>query len=317
MRKQRLRNFIEVTMYWAKNISFKSLLVTIFMSGFAFAGLDNKIDENNMKQGHWVYTNKQKNLPNYREDQVVEEGDYSDDKKIGKWFFYFNNDKVKHILTYKNNRPDGYAVFYYANGNKREEGTWKNNKWVGDYKYYYKNGNIRNEWKYNENGQRTGIQKYYYETGQLMIEGEWVNGKEAGTIVEYHEDGSVKSERVFMNGKIDIAATKNYEPQQKPGKVTVKKVEEALKVVEKEEVSDSAPVVAMSEAPKKNTSPWNGTGERQFFNKKGQVIREGRFENGYLMDGNVYMYTADGKKFRTTVYKGGRIVKEINHQEKK
>ena len=51
--------------------------------------------------------------------------------------FYYNNDKVKHILTFSNNRPDGYAIFYYKNGQKREEGVWKNNKWVGDYKYYY------------------------------------------------------------------------------------------------------------------------------------------------------------------------------------
>ena len=39
-------------------------------------------------------------------------------------------------------------------------------------------------------------------------------------------------------------------------------------------------------------------------------------ENGYLMDGNVYMYTAEGRKFRTTVYNGGRVVKEINHEKK-
>lgn len=271
--------------------------------------LPNEVDENNMKQGHWVYTNKMKNLPNYKEEQVVEEGDYYDDKKTGKWFFYFNNDKVKHVLTYKENRPDGFAIFYYKNGNKREEGTWKNNKWIGDYKYYYKNGNIRNDWSYNQTGQRTGVQKYYYENGQLMIEGSWVNGKEAGTIVEYHEDGSVKSERNYMNGKIDVAATKVFKPQEKAGKVTIKKVPVVAKVKDVSAVGET-PV------PKKVTAPWNGTGERKFFNKKGQVIRAGYFEKGYLIDGNVYMYTTDGKKFRTTVYKSGRVMKEINHQKK-
>jgi antitoxin component YwqK of YwqJK toxin-antitoxin module len=300
-------------MYWAK---FKILYVISFvllLNKGAFAvDTINRIDENNMKQGHWVYTNKMKNLPNYRDDQVVEEGNYSDDKKTGKWMFYYNNDKVKHILTYTNNRPEGYAVFYYKNGNKREEGTWKNNKWVGDYKYYYKNGNIRNEWSYNQNGQRTGTQKYYYENGQLMIEGVWENGKEAGLITEYHEDGSVKSERKFLNGKIDIAATKNYKPQEKEGKVTIAK-KEKLEEQPKEAISKTV-TIRKAEAAKE--SPWNGTGDRQFLNKKGQVVREGYFENGYLMDGKVYMYTAEGKKFRTTVYKGGRKVKEINHLKK-
>ena len=276
----------------------------------------NTVDENNMKQGHWVYTNKMKNLPNYKEEQVVEEGDYSDDKKTGKWFFYFNNDKVKHILTYKDNRPDGFAVFYYKNGNKREEGTWKNNKWIGYYKYYYKNGNIRNDWSYNQTGQRTGVQKYYYENGQLMIEGAWVSGKEAGTIVEYHEDGSVKSERNYMDGKIDVVATKMFNPQEKAGKVTIKKVPVVAKVKDVPALGKTPANMTVKRVAKTADSPWNGTGERQFYNKKGQVIREGYFEKGYLMDGKVYMYNADGKKFRTTVYKAGKVMEELNHQKK-
>lgn len=305
-----------------------SLVVMIFTGSGVFA-VDtlNLVDENNMKQGRWVYTNKMKNLPNYKENQVVEEGSYNNDKKIGKWLFYFNNDKVKHVLTYKNNRPDGHAVFYYKNGNKREEGIWKNNKWVGEYNYYYKNGNVRHAWKYNDNGQRTGVQKYFYENGQLKIEGEWVNGKEAGTITEYHEDGSVKSERAFDNGKIDLVATKHFKPQEKAGKVTVKKVEEATVVKEEKKEEKEAKSLAVNTQPKlavvtikpevkKNNITWNGTGSRQFFNKKGQVIREGYFQKGYLMDGKVFMYTSDGKKFRTTEYKGGRVVREINHRKK-
>ena len=34
------------------------------------------------------------------------------------------------------------------------------------------------------------------------------------------------------------------------------------------------------------------------------------------MDGKVYMYNADGKKFRTTVYKAGKVMEELNHQKK-
>jgi antitoxin component YwqK of YwqJK toxin-antitoxin module len=202
-------------------------------------------------------------------------------------------------------------VFYYKNGKKREEGTWKNNRWTGDYKYYYENGNIRNEWKYNNSGKRTGVQKYYHENGQLMIEGKWNNGQEAGTIVEYYDDGSVKSERVFNNGKINKAITKNFKPKEKAGKVTVRKVKKyvAPEVVAKEKK------IVKKEAVAKTEAPWNGTGTKSFLNKRGQVVRKGYFEKGYLMNGEVYMYTADGKKFRTTVYKDGRVIKVENHQE--
>jgi len=276
----------------------------------------NTVDKNNMKQGHWIYTNKMKNLPNYKEEQVVEEGDYSDDMKTGKWFYYFNNDKVKHILTYKNNRPDGFAIFYYKNGNKREEGNWKNNKWIGDYKYYYKNGNIRNDWSYNQTGQRTGVQKYYYENGQLMIEGSWASGQEVGTIVEYHEDGSVKSERIYKDGKIDADAIKNFKPQEKAGKVTIKKAPINNEIKDTPATGENPSNMVSKPIVEKAVSPWNGTGQRQFFNKKGQVIREGYFGKGYLLNGNVYMYTVDGKKFSTTVYKLGKVLKEVNHQKK-
>lgn len=272
----------------------------------------NRTDVNNMKQGHWVYTNLMKKLPNYSNDQIIEEGDYADDRKTGKWIYYFNNDKVKHILTYTNNRPNGYAIFYYKNGKKREEGTWKNNRWIGDYKYYYENGNVRNEWKYNNTGKRTGVQKYYHENGQLKIEGKWNNGKEAGTITEYYVDGSVKSERIFNNGKIDAVASKNFKKKEKPGKVTVAPIAKVIKEVEPKE---TATVTTVKKTKPVNNSPWNGTGERSFLNKKGQVIRKGYFEKGYLMDGVVYMYTSDGKKFRTTHYKDGRMVKVENHQE--
>ena len=99
----------------------------------------NRVDDNNMKQGHWIITNEEKKYPNFRPNQIVEEGKFTDSKRDGKWIFYYPNDKVKEILTYNNNRPNGYAVFYYANGNIKEEGLWKNNRWVGEYKFYYEN----------------------------------------------------------------------------------------------------------------------------------------------------------------------------------
>ena len=269
----------------------------------------NKVDENNMKQGHWVYTNQIKKLPNYSINQVIEEGDYSDDSKIGKWFFYYNNDKVKHVVTYLNNRPNGYAIFYYKNGSKKEEGIWKNNKWVGDYKYYYENGNLRNDWKYNSSGKRTGDQKYYHKNGQLQIEGKWANGNEAGIIIEYYNDGSVKSERIYINGKINNSLGKNFKITEKAGKVTIKPT------IKKEIDSLNMPIVLNKKEEIKNNTPWNGTGTKSFLNKKGQVVRRGYFEKGYLIDGVVFMYTLDGKKYRTTYYKKGRMVKVENHQD--
>ncbi len=296
-----------------KNIGLYLIIANLFYWANLFAtDTLNHVDVNNMKQGHWVYTNKMKNLPNYEENQVVEEGYYADDRKTGKWTYYYSNSKVKQVLTYSNNRPDGHAIFYYKNGNIKEEGTWKNNTWIGNYTYYYENGKVRNDWNYNESGQRVGIQKYYYENGQLMVEGEWLNGKESGKVTEYHVDGSVKSERLFQNGILDATQIKKYKPQEKEGKITVKKtLESPKKELEKEKV-----VAVKKPAHKKDITPWNGTGERQFFNKSGQIVREGYFENGYLMDGKMYIYSSGGKKMKTITYKDGNIIKETEHKNK-
>ena len=56
---------------------------------------------------------------------------------------------------------------------------------------------------------------------------------------------------------------KKYKPQEKEGKITVKKPKEVpKKELSKEKIVVKKPIV------KKETTPWNGTGERQFFNKK-------------------------------------------------
>ena len=114
-----------------RNVNLLVILFSIFLFGKLNASSSdtlNYVDENNMKQGYWVYTNNMKKLPNYKANQVIEKGRYANDKKTGKWVFYYNNDKVKQILNYLNNRPNGHAVFYYKNGNKRDTQTTASQK---------------------------------------------------------------------------------------------------------------------------------------------------------------------------------------------
>lgn len=281
--------------YW-----FVFLLLFLCFSTFNQAQSDkktgdtiNQLDVNNLKQGYWIVTNDQKKLPGYRPEQIVEEGTFNDSKKNGKWKFYFNTEKLKQVLTYNNNLPNGHAVFYYPNGNIREEGVWQNNRWTGEYKYYYENGNLKNNWTYNQQGNREGVQKYYHENGNLAIEGTWQNGKEDGVIKEYYEDGSVRSERVFNNGNINLAQTTNFKPKEK----VVQNIELApqalIKVPETEEAQ----------------KPFDGNGFYELKNKEGKIIRKGNFENGYLVDGEVYQYGTLGNVNKITHYKGGKIVK--------
>ena len=69
-----------------------------------------------LKQGYWIVLNSVKKLPDYPAEAKVEEGKYTDSKKIGVWKNYFANGNIKSEITFTNNRPSGYAKMYYENG---------------------------------------------------------------------------------------------------------------------------------------------------------------------------------------------------------
>ena len=284
---------------------------------------NNFTDATNLQQGLWVITNATKKLPGYTADQVVEQGYYKDGKKTGKWVNYYPNGKMQHELIYINNKPDGQAIFYYPSGKIKEQGLWRNNRWVGDYKFYYENGKLRNDWQYNETGKRTGVQKYYHENGQLMIEGAWENGKESGKIVEYYEDGSVKSERFFDLAIGNPPTIKEYKKAEKPsGNVAVAavtpKVDNTPKPVVKKSVVDSiasdetARVIIKKEDATANQKPFDGNGYYELRNKEGKIIRKGVFENGFLIDGQLFTYSPAGKQTKITHFKKGKVIKVEN-----
>ncbi|MCX6181288.1 MAG: toxin-antitoxin system YwqK family antitoxin [Bacteroidetes bacterium] len=279
----------------------KGLIFVMFLGCHSLMSAQNVVDQNKLKQGHWVFLNQDKKLAGYRADQKVEEGDYVDNLKDGKWLHYFNNEKVKEQLTYQRNLPNGPAVFYYPNGNKKEEGTWKNGQWIGVYKFYYENGQLANEWNYNNSGNRTGEQKYYYENGKVRISGEWINGKENGSIKEYYENGDLKSEKIYQQGNMDAQASKEYDR-----KNPINKTASDTKLEVKEE--------PVKEATKEKfeVGVFDGNGMYQLKDREGRVAREGLFENGALVDGKVFQYGTNGKITKTLIYKGGKVVQVVN-----
>lgn len=282
---------------------------TIQMVGFAqlqsfeMLGKDtiNKVDNQERKQGKWIITNAIKNLPDYQDDQKVEEGVYLDNKKTGVWKEYYPNGNLKNKITFENNRPNGYAIMYHDNGKVSEEGLWKNNRWVGDYKLYYENGQVAQEFKFNVSGKREGGQKYYYENGQTMIEGNWQGGKEAGVIKEYYQNGDLRSEKSFNDGNIDVAASKTYEPKKPLPKEESEKPKDPI---------ESAPkiVVKQDEKPNLPNKIFDGEGHWSLYNKNKQISKDGIFAKGRLIDGKVYHYSDNGILNRIAVYKNGAYV---------
>tara|TARA_B110000211_G_C14053261_1_gene542171 strand:- start:1029 stop:1907 length:879 start_codon:yes stop_codon:yes gene_type:complete len=278
------------------------LLIPFF--GFS----QNKTDDNDRKQGHWVFTNKTRSLPGYKDAQIVEEGNFENSRKVGVWTFYFNNGKIKHTLTYFNNKPNGPATFYYKNGNLREKGVWKNNRWVGNYEMYYSNGNLKNEFKYSNQGVKNGPQKFYHKNGNLKISGTWNNGDEGTDIHEYTEDGKPNTKR-YKAGPA---------PVNKARKAT--DIKETIIVIKEEVIVDTIPekkkIITKKKINKARTA-FDGNGYQEFKDRKGRNIRVGEFKNGYLIDGKTFEYDKKGKIVITKIIEKGKIVKIIDNSSVK
>ena len=101
------------------------------------------IDDNDLKQGRWVYLGQDKIetwFKDYKPNQIVEEGYYKDNKKTGIWIRYHTNGKIQSELKYINDTIDGLAKYYDKNGLLIVEGIRKDKEFVGDYFIYDSSG---------------------------------------------------------------------------------------------------------------------------------------------------------------------------------
>ena len=260
---------------------------SLFAQSFEVEGGDtiNVRDASNEKQGWWKIYNTDGKYKGYEPSDLVEEGEYLNNKKTGVWTKYYPNGNKKHELTFANNVANGYAKIYYRSGQLQEEGIWKMNRWAGQYKFYFENGNLKYDWAYNSSGKREGQQKYFHENGVLMYLGDWKQGKEAGELVEYYEDGSIKAQRFFDNGNVIPEKTKNLE-QGKAFDENVKKYSGRAqpKQLGRGEIID---------------------GFNRLLNKDGTVSMEGTFKDKKLINGKAYEYE-NGKVVKTIIYEGGK-----------
>lgn len=259
----------------------------------------NYTDENNLKQGFWKIFGKMKRLPGYEPDQVIEQGHFNNSRKNGLWTKFFPSGKTKSEIEYANSRPNGAYKTYYENGQVEEEGTWKNNRNTQSFKRYYENGQVSQDFAFNTSGKRDGKQIYFYENGQVMIEADIAAGKEK-FVKEFFEDGSIKAEKTFIDGKIDPANTKVYEP-----KTPVKNRDEEelakapVKVVKVEKGESSNGQVKFS-----------GNGKHKLYNMNKQISKDGIFKNYRLMEGLWYKYDENGILISIEKYKKGRYIGE-------
>jgi len=92
-------------------------------------------------------------------------------RKIGTWFYYYENGNKKIEEIFLNDGVIKY-IHYYETGNKMSEHTFINYKNHGKMVYYHENGWKKGELIF-EKGKRKGVFTIYYENGKKQFEGKY------------------------------------------------------------------------------------------------------------------------------------------------
>lgn len=145
----------------------------------------NVIENNSSKQGRWVLLGKDKKgrrYKFYKNNQVVEDGNYSQGKKTGVWKTYHSTGKLESEINYANDEPSGSARFFNKEGKIVSEGILKGNEFAGDYYLYDLNGN-----KVKKNSARKNANAYLLFTGKVDKFGKDLNNVQISVLRDNFE----------------------------------------------------------------------------------------------------------------------------------
>lgn len=255
----------------------------------------NVLDEQGLRQGFWKITGSMIQDRDFKKDQVVEEGQYVDNKRNGIWMKYYPTGVVRSEINYENNQPRGAYRIFYDNGNLEEEGDWQGNRNVGVFMRYHPNGNKAQEFTFNDFGKRDGVQQYFYPNGKLQMTVEVENGTAHGKLTSYYPNGDLKSEKRIVNGALDEQSVRIYNPK---SKLNDKYPEPVLPLEE----------TIPSKEDKPNLVEFKDTGFNTLYNRNQQITQVGEFKEGRLWNGKWHHYDSDGLLRKVEVYKEGRYI---------
>lgn len=255
----------------------------------------NVTDSFGRRQGYWKILGAMSIEEGYKDNQIIEEGRYYNNKRQGLWKKYYPTGGLRSEIMYRENHPYGQYKTYYPNGNTEEEGFWKANKNTGQYKRYHENGKPAQNFFFNDYGKRNGVQEYFYPNGTLQLSVEIENGVAHGAYKSYYPDGKLKLEKRITNGEVEKGSVKEYPPAQEF---------KDLAAMPKLPKTERTP--ALTDRP--NLEEFKETGFNTLYNRNKQISQVGEFIQGRLYDGKWYKYDKNGLLRRVEVYKKGRFI---------
>ena len=260
----------------------------------------NERDANGKRQGLWVYLGKHKNLPGYAAEDLVEKGNFVNDRKDGVWISYYPGNRKKSEIEYRMNRPMGSYVKYYESkpGEElivEEQGTWKGNRYTGSFQRNYPDGTPQQIKTFNDAGKEDGEVKYFHPNGEVELEYTKSNGTLEGTQTRYYENGDVK-EVVEFGADGEVANRVEKDP--------------VNPLREQREVQGSGVDASAGQLNAGDPNAGRGPkdGYHKVYNDQQDLWMDGEFKNGKLWNGKLYVYDSDNLLLKIKIYKNGAYI---------
>jgi antitoxin component YwqK of YwqJK toxin-antitoxin module len=211
----------------------------------------------NKKDGEWTLYVKESN------GKVVSaKGVFSEDKRNGKWIFYYPNGAVKSESTYVDGKQNGISKSYNKNGKVTAEIPYKDDK-VNGTRILYTDEGVKQKEEQVKDNKRNGKSTTYFKNGKIQISAVYSNDKLDGNWTEYYEDGK-----------------KKMEGRQIP--VTEEKIKEDAKWAEKEGLKTGPWTLYHRNGKKLMTGVYEDnkmTGKWLAYAPEGYLESEGNYEN--------------------------------------
>lgn len=178
----------------------RNWLTFIFLISAIFA-FSQTLDSKGKKQGYWRKLDDK--------GKLIYEGQFKDDKPIGKFKYYYPNDSIRAIMFFK---EDGkaYAKLFHMNGKRMGEGKYigseiKDSIWT----YYDEEGLLISRENYKA-GKKDGIATVYLPDGKISEQRTYKNDIQDGPFKELFSGGSVKVQGNYVNGKMEGRVAYHY-----------------------------------------------------------------------------------------------------------
>jgi antitoxin component YwqK of YwqJK toxin-antitoxin module len=187
---------------------------------------DNFTDSKGQKQGRWIYSKKE-TCNNKINKCIYQEGNYSNNQKIGVWKYYkcvggpcdmrqelqyeihhindfvfdtlrkYDNSEKLKLKYIKRRYQSGAAGTRNADFTIDSYGEVKVSTLNGIIKTYYDDGTLKSEFNFSNN-QPAGNFKCYYDNGVVRYEGEVNTDSDYARIKEYYSTGAFKIEKNLL-----------------------------------------------------------------------------------------------------------------------